>query len=62
MALMVTEVYDALRAANVPEPQARKAAEAMAGYEPLRAELRLHRWMLAFNLAISTAILLKLLA
>src|SRR5262249_3908627 len=34
MALIVAEVYDALRAINVPEDKARTAAEALAGYEP----------------------------
>lgn len=63
MSLMVTEVYDAFRAANVPEDQARKAAAAMAGYEPqladIRSELRLHRWMLATILGGIMALVLK---
>jgi hypothetical protein len=63
MALMVVEVYDAFRAANVPEPEARKAAEAMAAYRQpaVESDLRLLTWMIGFNLALSVAILLKLL-
>jgi hypothetical protein len=40
VALIVAEVYDALRAINVPEEKARKAAEALAGYEPQLADIR----------------------
>jgi hypothetical protein len=50
VSLLIAEVYDALRAAHVPEEAARKAAEAMAIYEPaladLRADVRLLKWML----------------
>ncbi len=35
MTTMIAEVYDALLAAGSPEDKARKAAEAMAGYEAL---------------------------
>jgi len=63
MALMIAEVYDAFRAANVPEDQARKAAEALAAYQQpmLKSDLRLVKWMVGFNLAVSVATLLKLL-
>jgi hypothetical protein len=33
MTTMIAELYDALLAAGSPEDKARKAAEAMAGYE-----------------------------
>ena len=33
MTMMIAELYDALIAAGSPEDKARKAAEAMAGYE-----------------------------
>jgi hypothetical protein len=33
MATMISELYDALIAAGAPEEKARKAAEAIAGYE-----------------------------
>jgi len=63
MALMIAEVYDAFRAANVPEDQARKAAEALAAYQQptLKSDVRLVKWMVGFNLAVSVATLLKLL-
>jgi hypothetical protein len=63
MALMLAEVYDAFRAANVPEEQARKAAEAVAGYEPrfaaIERELAVLKWMVGFNLAATLAVLLR---
>ena len=34
MATMITEVYEAFRAAGAPEDKARQAAEAMAVYDP----------------------------
>ncbi len=65
MSLIVTEVYDALRAINVPEEKARKAAEALAGYEPqlaaLRSDLRLLTWMVGTNVLLTVAVLVKLL-
>jgi len=65
VALLITEVYDALRAINVPEDKARKAAEALANYDPqLRAverELAVLRWMVGTNLALTLAVLVKLL-
>lgn len=49
MSLMVTEVYEAMRAANVPDETAKKAAEAVATYEPqladTRSDLHLLKWM-----------------
>lgn len=63
MSLIVAEVYDALRAVNVPEDKARKAAEALAGYEPqladIRSDLRLLKWMVATTLAGVLSLVLK---
>jgi len=42
MALMLSEVYDALRAAQVPDPVARDAAHALG---EMTAEVRLLKWM-----------------
>jgi hypothetical protein len=70
MSTMISEVYDALLAAGTPEDKARKAAEAIAGYENrftrietelggLRGEVNLLKWMVGFNLAMTVAILWK---
>jgi hypothetical protein len=70
MALMVAEIYDAFRAANVPEEQARKAAEAVAvtdtHFEAIErrlglidGELALHRYLLGSVLAGIVVLVLK---
>jgi hypothetical protein len=41
MALMLGRLYDALRAANVPDDKARDAAEEVANYEGEPSRLRL---------------------
>lgn len=41
MALMLGQLYDALRAGNVPDDKARAAAEEVANYEGDLAKLRL---------------------
>ena len=73
MALMLGQLYDALRAGNVPD-KARAAAEEVANYEGelsklrvdmsglrlemserlnrVEGELRLHRWMIGFLIAV----------
>ena len=67
---MIAEVYDALIAAGAPEDKARKAAEAIAGYEnrftslemrliKMDGELGLIKWMLGFVLAGVAALILK---
>lgn len=65
MSTMIAELYDALRAAGAPEDQARKAAEVMAGYEnrfgKIEADLNLIKWMVGFNIALSAAVVTKLL-
>lgn len=60
MALMMAKLYGALRAANVPEDTAREAAEEMAGFESMRSELQVVKWMLGFNLALTVTIVGKL--
>jgi hypothetical protein len=67
MALMLGQLYDALRAGNVPDDKARAAAEEVANYEgelsKLRLELserfshvegeqRIHRWMIGVVIAL----------
>ncbi len=72
MTTMIAEVYDALIAAGSPEDKARKAAEAIAGYEnrfagieqPLTrmaGELKLLSWMIGFDLAGTVGIIFMLL-
>lgn len=77
MTTMINELYDALRKAGVDEDTARKAAQAVLGAEDkdklvtkdhlqaqlaeVKGEIRLIKWMLGFNLAVSTAVLFKLL-
>jgi hypothetical protein len=75
MARMISEVYDAFRAAGVDEEKSRKAAEAIAGYEArfaklderlaekfahIEGRLTLIQWLLGFNLAISVAVMWKI--
>jgi hypothetical protein len=49
MALLISELYDALKEAGAGEDSARKAAEAVAAYEnrlaKLDADLSVIRWM-----------------
>jgi hypothetical protein len=70
MSTMISEVYDALKEAGASEEKARKAAEAIAGYEnrfakiendlvAIRGELGLVKWMIGFNLAMTVGILWK---
>ena len=67
---MISEVYDAFKEAGASEEKARKAAEAIAGYENRFAKiderfaipdgrLVLLQWMIGFNLAMTLAILWK---
>jgi hypothetical protein len=61
MSTMISEVYDALKAAGVPDDKARAAAQAVAQYDRDIAELKagqmLLKWMVGFNLAFTMAIL-----
>lgn len=73
MATMIAEVYDALIAAGAPEEKARKAAEAIAGYENrfngidirmgrLDERMNLLQWMVGFNIALTVGVLFRLFA
>jgi hypothetical protein len=65
MAVMMGNLYDALVKAGAGEETARKAAEEMAGYDncfsKLEADVGLLKWTVGFNLAVTVAILGKLL-
>jgi len=65
MATMMTEIYDAFRDAGTSEEKARAAAVAMATFEPrfsgMEARLLRMEWMGGVNLALSIAIMTKLL-
>lgn len=65
MALMLSKTYDALRAAGAPDDMAREAAEEIAGFEDrltgIESDLKLLKWMLGFNLALSMAVAALLL-
>jgi hypothetical protein len=63
MALMLGQLYDALRAGNVPDDKARAAAEEVANYEgeigklrlemgEVKADVRLLKWMSGFLIAV----------
>jgi hypothetical protein len=60
MALMMANLYRALRTANVPEDEAREAAEEIAGFESMRGELQVLKWMVGFNLVLTVTIVGKL--
>ena len=57
MALMLSKLYDALRAAGAPDDLARQAAEEGAQVEDLKSDLRLLKWMVGFTLAFQVATL-----
>jgi hypothetical protein len=63
MATMISEVYDALKEAGASEEKARKAAEAIASYENrfarIESDLSAVKWMIGFNLVMTTALLWK---
>jgi len=65
MALRMGALYDALIAGNVPEEQARKAAEEVADYNQrigtIERDLYLLKWMVGTNVAICLGILGRLL-
>ena len=65
MALMLSKTYDAFRAAGAPDDKAREAAEEIAGFEDrltgIGSDLKLLKWMLGSNLALSMAIAALLL-
>ena len=64
MALRMGALYDALRQGQgIGEDEARRAAEEVAAYEhglhEVRAELKLHRWMLATIIGLAVIIISK---
>lgn len=75
---MIREIYEALKAAGVPDEKASAAAEAVAPkgevatradtaelrteFAVLRGELNTLKWMVGFNLAISVALLWEVFA
>ena len=64
MPIMLEKLYDALRAANIPDDKARAAAVEVAEFKESIAEikstLRLHTWILSVNTAMILAIVGKL--
>ena len=73
MPVMSGEVYDALTEAGASPEKARRAAEAVAGYDNrfakiendltgIRGELVLQRWMIGFNVALTVTVLVRLFA
>ena len=64
MAMMMTELYDALIAAGAPEEKARAAAERVADYKTrfsgIESDLKLLKWTVAFILAGVGATVLRL--
>lgn len=72
MPVMSAEVYDALTEAGASQEKARKAAEAVAGYEnrfslvetrliKIDGDLTLLKWMVGVSSALTVAVLVKLL-
>jgi hypothetical protein len=63
MAIMLESLYDALRAANVPDDKARAAAREVAEFHnsiaDIRSTQRLHTWMLGVNSAMILALVAK---
>lgn len=63
MPMMLEKLYDALRAADVPDDKARAAAVEVAEFKDSISEIkstqRLHTWILTFNTAMLAALLGK---
>lgn len=64
MPIMLEKLYDALRAANVPDEKARDAAVEVAAYDNrlagMEARLSVLTWMVTFNLALTMIVVGKL--
>lgn len=60
MAMMIFEVYDALRDIGVVEEKARRAAEAVAAYNgqlgEIRADLKLLKWITGATAALVVSV------
>lgn len=52
MPLMLGKLYDALKAAKVPEDKAREAAEEVATYEEVKSDVSLLKWMVGAVIAL----------
>jgi hypothetical protein len=63
MALMLGKLYDALRAAGVPEDKAREAAEEVATFEKdlaeIRSDVRVLKWITGTTLAGVLALVIR---
>jgi hypothetical protein len=61
MALMLEKTYDAFREAGASEEKARAASTEIAGYESaiseLRSDMKLVKWMLGSNIAMTLLLL-----
>jgi hypothetical protein len=64
MSVMQSEVFEALRAIDIPEEKALKAAASLSKRDEdvvsVKAELLLIKWMMGFVLAFQVAIFAKL--
>lgn len=62
--LIMEELYDALKAGNVPDDKARAAAREVAKYttdiQDLRSDVKLLKGMVGYLVAVSTAMLVML--
>ena len=65
MAFVLSKIYDAFKAAGAPDDKAREAAEEIAGFEDrlrgVESDVKLIKWMVGFNLALSMAVVALLL-
>ena len=63
MAVMMGDLYDALRSAGAEDDKARKAASEVAGFEnrlsSLDSRVAVLTWMVGFNVALTLALVSK---
>ncbi len=59
MSTMITEVYDALKSANVDDDKARAAASALSEQRitDLRSKMLILQWMVGSNIALTIFVL-----
>lgn len=64
MAMMMRQLYSALRAAGADDDSASRAAEEVANYDnginKVESDLALLKWMVGTNIALTLTILFKL--
>ena len=64
MSVLQTEVFEAIRAIDIPEDKSLKAAAALSRRDDdvnsIKSELSLVKWMMGFVLAFQVAIFVKL--